>query len=104
MNDESKMLIIGATEEEARSFITDSPDGTRRSQAVPDELWPLKQSVIGQFFGADKGFPDVEPHSLDCIVLTKAGRERMLQWPADGPLDEILRYLVKQDGWVWDEP
>lgn len=109
------MLIIGATEDDARAFVGIRPGSQpgdpvaedRPSRAVPDELWPQGEVWSGVFMGAAVAgvlcWPVLGDHPpIDALVITAAARaiyevdETTLRaWSAD---------VLGPGGWLYIQP
>ena len=70
------VLVVGATEDDARAFIND----VDRRRRVPDDLWPMDETLCGSFAGpaqvagaADRGF------RYDLVFITQAALASMTE-------------------------
>lgn len=87
------VLVVGATEDDARAFIAD----TDRRRSVPDEMWPMGETLRAHFAGLDQLSGAIAMgYSYDLVFITRGGFEAMTY-------DQILDAGSRATAATWSE-
>lgn len=107
------MLIIGATEDDARAFVGIRPGSQpgdpvaddRPSRAVPDDLWPPGETWTGFFATGGQGWPAGD-REFDGVVVTRGAQEaaRLAHDAREPDLRAWCAKLTNASGWLYIEP